>query len=302
MILYIPLFWSAERLYPWTHPDRIAEPAIRAIVVHKQPMMNVPFFYVRAVVFLLFWTVVAEILRRGSLRMDRPDPPRLNDRLRGFSSVALFFVGVTGTLAAFDQLMSLSPAFYSTMFGLYVLAGGFIGSIGLTAVLLLLWQRAGFLAEARISHWYAVGRLLFAFLVFWAYTGFFQYMLIWIANKPVEAKFYIERFHPNDIWTSYFLVYGHFLVPWLLLLSYTLKRRSSSVALLGGWILFCHYFDVHWLVGAARGAAPWQWQDLPAVMLIAGASIAFAVWRQRGQLLAPIYDPDYATAVAYESR
>src|SRR5262249_45128188 len=155
-LLYIPLFWSADRLYPWAHPERIADAAVRAVVAHKRPMMNAPFFYVRSVVFLIFWTVIAEVLRRGSLRMDRPKPPLLNDRLRGFSSVILFFLGVTGTLAAFDWLMSLSPIFYSTMFGLYVLAGGFIAAISLTAVLLWFWQRAGFLPEVNISHWYAI--------------------------------------------------------------------------------------------------------------------------------------------------
>src|SRR5262249_20701582 len=155
--------WSAERLYPWSHPERIGDSAVRAIVIHKQPVMNAPFFYVRAVVFLLFWTAVAEILRRGSLRMDRPQPPPLRDKLRSFSSVTLFSLLAPGCFSPFDWLMSLSPSFYSTMFVLYVLAGGFIGAIGLTAVLLLLWQRSGYLAEVNLSHWYAVGRLLFAF-------------------------------------------------------------------------------------------------------------------------------------------
>src|SRR5262249_16204041 len=156
----------------------------------------------------------------------------------------------------------------STMYGLYVLSGGFVAAIGLTAVLLLFLQRAGFLAEIKRSHWYAVGRMLFAFLIFWAYTGFFQYLLIWIANKPLEARFFVERLHEGDLATSWFLVVGHFALPWLLLLSYSVKRHRGSVALLGGWILACHYVDIHWLVGAYRGAAPWRWEDLPALMLV----------------------------------
>jgi hypothetical protein len=302
LLLYLPLFWSAERLYPWTHPERIADRALREIVLHKQPVMNAPFFYARAVIFLVFWVAVAEVLRRASLRMDRPSPPDRADRLRAFSSLALPLTGITATFAAFDWIMSLSPDFYSTMFGLYVLAGGFVGAIGLIAVAMTLSQQAGFLAGVTRSHWYAVGRLLFAFLIFWAYTGFFQYMLIWIANKPPEAKFYIERFQPGDLFTSWFLVIGHFALPWLALLSYVIKRSRETVTILGAWIFACHYVDVHWLVGARRGASPWQWQDLPALLLVCGACVAFAVWRQRGHLLSPYYDPDYAAAVAYESR
>jgi len=301
-LLYLPLFWSAERLYPWTHPERIADRALRQVVVHKQLVMNAPFFYARAVVFIAFWIAVAEVLRRASLRTDHPSPPDLADRLRAFSSLALPLVGLTGTFAAFDWIMSLSPDFYSTMFGLYVLAGGFVGALGLLAVAMSASQSAGFLAGVGRSHWYAVGRLLFAFLIFWAYTGFFQYLLIWIANKPVEAKFYIERFQPDDLWTSWFLVVGHFAAPWLFLLSYTVKRRRGTVTLAGAWLFACHYVDVHWLVGARRGAAPWQWQDLPALLFVLGASVAFAVSRQRGHLLSPYYDPDYAAAVDYESR
>lgn len=302
-LLYVPLFWSASRLYPWAHPERIADHHTRQIVLHKQPMMNAPFFYARAVAFLLVWTLLAEYLRRASLRMDRPNPPSHTDRLRAVSSVALPFIGLTGTFAAFDWLMSLSPDFYSTMYGLYVLTGGFVGAIGLIAIMMFASQSAGFLVGVKRSHWYAIGRLLFAFLIFWAYTGFFQYMLIWIANKPIEAKFYIERLEPGDRWTSLFLIYGHFLAPWLILMSYAVKRQRVTVTAMGAWLFACHYVDIHWLVGARRGeGSPWRWQDVPPLLLILGLSTAFAVWRQRGHLLSAYYDPDYAVGIEYESR
>jgi hypothetical protein len=296
-IAYIPLFWSAN-LYPWAHPETITDAATREIVMHKLPVMNPPLFYLRAVAFIVAWTVIAEVLRRRSLRMDKPEAPDLHDGLRGFSAVALPILGLTGTFAAFDWLMSLSPDFYSTMYGLYVLSGGFVASLGLIALLLNYTRPSG----VRPSHWYAVGRLLFAFLIFWSYTGFFQYMLIWIANKPVEARFYIERFHAGDIGTSWFLVIGHFVVPWLVLLSYAVKRNPKSITVIGAWILLCHYVDIHWLVAAHRPGRPWSWQDLAPLLFIGGISVAFSIWRQRGHLIAARHDPHYAAATAYESR
>jgi hypothetical protein len=302
-LLYVPLFWSATRLYPWAHPERIADAHTRALVLHKTSIMNPTFFYLRAVVFLVGWTVAAEILRLASLEMDRPDPPPRRDRLRAFSALGLPLVGLAGTFAAFDWIMSLSPDFYSTMYGLYVLSGGFVAAIGLIAILCFVAQRHGWLTAVGRSHWYALGRLLFAFLIFWAYTGFFQYMLIWIADKPIEARFYIERIRPDDRWTSWFLVYGHFLAPWLLLLSYAVKRHRASITLLGAWLLVCHYVDVHWLVGADRGPPPvWRWQDAPPLLFIPGLLVAFALWRQRGKLLSAFYDPTFVAATKYESR
>jgi hypothetical protein len=86
-------------------------------------------------------------------------------------------------------------------------------------------------------------------------------------------------------------------------MSYTVKRRAPTVTAFGVWILACHYVDIHWLVGARRGAAlPWRWEDLPALMLVGGLATAFALWRQRGHRLAAYYDPDFAAAAAYESR
>ena len=302
-VLYLPLFWSATRLYPWGNPERVAEHHRRVLVEHKAAVMNAPFFYARAVAFLVVFTIAAELLRRWSLDMDRPAPRDLKPRLRAFSAVMLPLVGLCGTFAAFDWVMSLSPDFYSTMYGLYALSGGFVAAVGLLAILVAAAQRGGWLVHVRRSHWYALGRLLFAFLIFWAYTGFFQYMLIWIANKPVEARFYIERIKPGDRWTSWFLVYGHFLVPWLVMLSYFVKRHRATVTGMGAWLLACHYVDVHWLVGADRGApTPWRWEDAPPLLVIGGLSVAFALWRQRGRLLTAYYDPDYVEGTHYESR
>lgn len=303
VVLYLPLFWSSTRLYPWAHPERVADHHTRTLVEHKTAVMNTPFFYLRAVAYLVLWLVVAELLRHWSLRMDRPAPPDFKPRLRVLSALTLPLVGMAGTFAAFDWIMSLSPDFYSTMYGLYALSGGFVAAVGLIAIMVASAQRSGWLLHVQRSHWYALGRLLFAFLIFWAYTGFFQYMLIWIANKPIEARYYIARIRPGDRWTSWFLVYGHFVAPWIILLSYYVKRHRWSVTAMGAWILACHYVDVHWLVGADRGATwAWQWEDAPPLLLVGGLTVAFALWRQRGRLLTAYYDPDFVEGTHYESR
>jgi hypothetical protein len=302
-LLSIPLLASIGLLYPWMHPEQVTDPRAHALLVHKLPYMNAPLFCVRTVIYVGLWALIAILLRRWSLQMDRPGAPDLRPRLRAFSSALLPPLGITGTFAAFDWLMSLSPVFYSTAFGLYLLAGGFVAFIGLLAVLLRIAQHHGFLVAANRSHWYAIGRLLFAFLVFWAYIAFFQLLIIWLGNKPIEITFYLQRMHGIDRALSGFLVVGHFAVPWLILLSYWVKRDPSSLTLLGAWTLLSHYLDVHWLVGAARAPqCSFHWSDAAALLFVAGACVAFAIRAQRGRLIAAVHDPSWAAGAAYESR
>jgi hypothetical protein len=310
LLLAVPLGFALSQLYPWMHPERVADARMREAVLHKLPIMNAPFVIGRAVGYLGCFALSAWWLRAASLAMERSEgDPAVRARralaekarLRKVSSVGLPIIGLAGTFAAFDWLLSLSPDFTSTMYGLYVLAGGFLGALGLVAVMTTLAQRSGYLPFINSSHVYALGRLLFAFLIFWAYCGYFQYLLIWLGNKPVEVRFYLERFRPDDPVTSWFLVGGHFALPWLILLSYEVKRDRRAVTALGAWLLACHYVDIHWLVGPRSGGPPWRWQDLPALLLVGGVCVATALRLQRGRALYAFADPDLEPAMGYES-
>jgi hypothetical protein len=305
LILVIPIFAGAGWLYPWMHPERIARAEVRDLVLHKRPYMNLPFVIVRAGIYFAFFLAVGLCLRRWSLRMDRPGEERellrVKGRMRVLSSVALPFLAVLGTMASWDWLMSLSPNWYSTMFGLYYLAGGFVTALALISLLAVRAQRAGYL-ELNDSHLYALGRLMLAFLVFWAYTAYWQYALSWIANKPIEAEWFWKRSRGGYGAVGLFIVFGHFGLPFLVLLSYSIKRRAWGITALALWIAASHYFDVHWIVAAARERPnPFSWLDAAAVLALGGWSLAFALWRQRGVLVAPIHDPTFARALEYRS-
>ncbi len=306
-VMSIPIFAGAGHLYPWMHPERIARPEVRALVVHKQPLMNLPFVVVRAAVYFAYFIVVGTVLRRWSLRMDRPgDAGALADLKRRFRILgggALPAFGILGTMASWDWLMSLSPDWYSTMFGLYYLAGGFVTALAAIGLLAVMGRRAGYLAELNTSHFYALGRMLFAFLIFWAYCAYFQYMLSWEANRPPEAEWFWRRSVGGYGAVGLFVALGAFGLPFVILLTYWIKRRAWGIAAVSVWILASHYFDVHWIVAAARDRpGPFSWMDGAALLCVGGFSVAFGVWRQRGQLLAPVHDPSFARALEYESR
>lgn len=302
-VLFVPLFFGLNSLYPWTHPERLTSEEARALLLHKRPYLNVPFFTGRAIFYLALWWVTCVLLRRWSGIGKATFPPAYRSRSRTLSAVLLPLVGLTSTFAAFDWLMALSPNWLSTMFGVYFAAGGFLASIALLVVLLDRAQRHGALTAVGVPHYLALGRLLFAFLIFWGYIGFFQYMLIWIANRPTEVSWYLERQRSPYVWVSLLLIVGHFVIPFLLLLSYRVKQSRSALVRLAIWLLVMHYVDVHWLVAPTVGSAPlFSLVDLAALLCVGGFSLAFALHRQRGLSVVPSADPDYELALAYETK
>ncbi|HEY7374835.1 MAG TPA: hypothetical protein VIF57_21905 [Polyangia bacterium] len=303
-LFLIPVLVGLPLLYPWMHPGAIADPHTATLLRHKLPLMNRPFVVGRAVFYVVLWLLICGGLRRLSLRTDRPAAPDLTPRLRAFSALLLPALGITASWAAFDWLMSLSPDWYSTMYGFYVLAGAFLGAVALTVVLVAGAQRGGRLTGVQRAHYYALGRLLLSFVVFWGYVAYFQFFLIWIADKPIEARWYLERLQGGTRWVSAFLVFGQFLLPFFALLPYAVKQSRRALSAIAWWLLLAHYIDIHWLIAPSRGpgARTFHWLDAAALLCVAGFATALGVWRQRGHALAPAWVPSYPRALEYSSR
>jgi hypothetical protein len=301
-ILFVPLALGLDALYPWVHPEGLDD-AAREAVVHKRPYLNVPFFLGRTALFFVIWIATAEMLRRWSMRQDEAAGDEVSGKLHRLSAAALPLVALALSFASFDWVMSLTPTWSSSMFPVYFFAGGFVAALGIVSAATYVAGARGLLAGISDSHYYALGRLLFAFTVFWAYASFFQFMLIWMANRPEEVTYYLERAGGPWIALTALLVVGRFLVPFSLLLNFGLKRRGSFVAAMGAWIAVFHYVDVHWMIAPSARARefPVHWLDPAAVAAIGGLVASTALASLRGRSLVPIHDPKLAEALAYES-
>ncbi|AUX33768.1 MULTISPECIES: hypothetical protein [Sorangium] len=303
-VLFLPLLFGLDALYgEWLHPETIREEHVREVVLHKQPYLNLPFFLVRTAIYFAVWLAFGALLRRGSLRGDATPALAAGGRLRVISVVGLPLVALTLSFASFDWLMSLAPTWVSTMFPVYVFAGGFVAAIALLTVLAFAAERAGLLPGLGASHYYALGRLLLAFTIFWAYAAFFQFMLIWITDRPEEIEFFLRRSHGPWRTETLVLVLARFVIPFAILLNYRIKRRPAWLSAVAAWVVAAHYLDMHWLVAPEiPGArAPLHWLDLAALLAVIGASVAFAALRMRNRPLAPINDPALPAALRYES-
>src|SRR5262249_23354006 len=144
---------------------------------------------------------------------------------------------------------SLDPAWGSTIFGLYWFAGSFLGAHAVVIILAFVLEGRGLLQGwLTKAHYHSLGKLTFAFVVFWAYIAFSQFLLMWIAHLPDEIPWYIDRIEGHYTKVAVFLFFGHFVIPFLILLSREVKMRPAILSTVALWILFVHYADVYWLV------------------------------------------------------
>lgn len=302
-VLFVPIFAGLPLLFPWVHPERIADEHARQVVEHKTPYLNTGFFAVRAVIYLAIWIAIAFVLRRWSFEQDKGTRADVKDKMYVTSGFMLPVVAITIVFSSFDWLMSLATTWYSTMFPIYVFATGFVGAVGLLTALAYGAQRAGYLPGLHESHYYALGRLLLAFTIFWAYAAFFQFMLIWIADKPDEVAFFLDRWVGPWKTTSALLVFTRFVAPFVLLMPYRIKRRPPQLTRMAVWIIVATYIDIHWLVMPAMRSHgfPYHWLDFATLAFVGGLSVAFAVWRLRGRPIVPIHGPRLEEAFGYRS-
>lgn len=302
-LLFIPVLLGVHALYPWARSEVPGDEITRGLVHAKRSYLNVPFFVIRSAVYLAVCSAVGALLRRWSLERDVNPTADVEGRMRALSAGALPAVALAFSFASFDWLMSLTPTWFSTMYPVYWFSGGFVAALALLVVLTFSAQQEGLLPEVSLSHYYALGRMLLAFVIFWAYAAYFQFFLIWIANRPDEVTFFVDRIHGPWRAISVALVVAQFVVPFFALLSYRSKHRPRLLAAVAAWILAAHYLDVHWLVmPSVRPSDPYHWLDLAALLAVGGACAAFSITRLRGRAILPIHDPALPRAVRYESR
>lgn len=239
VVLFVPIALGAGRLYP------------------PHPWNALGFFLARAAVYLTAWTALSIALRRVR------DP----ERLRAIAAPGLLVVAFTGTFAAFDWMMALEGGWVSTVYGLHRLSGGLLGAVAVVAVLAATERRA---MNADVVH--ALGRLLLMAVVLWAYLGFFQVVLVWIADVPHESAFFGARMRGAYRVLAWVLFVGRFAVPLLLLLSRSFKRRPLPLAVLGAWLVVTGAIELAWLVLPARGDAHLHALDVVAFVVVSGAA------------------------------
>lgn len=293
-VLFIPIILFAHTLWHhWMGP----EAAHDALLVHKKPYLNEPFFYGRAVFYFALWSVIAWVFRSNSLKQDQTGDKKLTLKLRNLAPPMTLLIGLTFSFASFDWLMGLDPHWYSTVFGVYVFAGGTQAMYALLAIITVQLQVRGYLNRvSTVEHRHDIGKYLFAFTVFYAYIGFCQYFLIWYANIPEETIFYRHRWEESWKVVSMLLLFTRFVIPFVLLLSRHTKRNPVALSIGAGIVLFAHYVDHYWMVLPTldEHAAHFSWINIAGLAAPVGVFLYWLAVRLSKEPIYPLKDPKLA--------
>jgi hypothetical protein len=294
------LFLAHPQLYPWAAggiPD--TEP----LLAFKRWWLQRPTFLVRFVLFAALWLGFARSILTRSRRQDHDGNPRWTLENRHLSAAFLVVFGITFSLASVDWVMSLEPAWYSTIFAAYNFAGLFTAGLAVCILVAIWLERAGPLDHVLSdAHLHDLGKLLFAFSTFWAYLWFSQYMLIWYTDIPEETAYFARRAHGG--WWPLFLlnIVLNWVVPFLALIRRDAKRQRQAIATVAIVVLVGHWLDLYLmigppLVGEASAFPVWE------LGITAGAigAIGLMLARSLGSAPAvPVADPDLHDSLAYD--
>jgi len=244
-VLAIPVIVFAGQVYGWSDPVVASSHAMS----HKATYLSQGAFTTRWVIYFVIWTAYSWFFWRTSVKQDSTGDVKLTKRMENFSGAAILVMALSIAAASFDLLMSVDPLWFSTMFGVYYWAGGFVSFFAVLTLMCMALQNAGRM-EKIISpeHFHDLGKLMFAFTFFWGYIAFSQFMLYWYANIPEETAWYLLRTQNGWEHIAYGTLFATLLIPFMGLVSYYAKRNRKMLAFWACWIIAAQWMNMYWVV------------------------------------------------------
>jgi hypothetical protein len=295
-LFFIPIVIFAPTLFLWARPEAVqADP----ILQFKAPYLNVPFFAIRGAIYFVVWLALAYFLNKWSADQDAGVVAQTEAdtrRFRVISAPGLILYIILMSLAAVDWMMSLDPHWYSTIYGLIAVVGQGLSALAFAvAVLAILVAREPMNQVLKARHFHDYGKLMLAFVMLWAYFSFSQFLIIWAGNLPEEIPYYLERLRNGWQYLSLALVFGHFILPFCLLLSQDLKKRPKLLARIAWFIVAIRLYDLIWLVAPTfhheEGAFPISLANVGIPVALGGLWVYLFAGQLQKRALLPVKDP-----------
>jgi hypothetical protein len=301
ILLFLPIAFLAKKLYPWLNANEQANPA--HALHSKYPLFTVPGYYIAAAVMFGIWLLYSNRLRYWSLRQDETGSVNCTYKLRYFSASGVVLFAITVTLAAIMWMSGLMIEWYSTMYGVCYFAASIWVTLPTVYVIGLILQRTTVLGRLiKPKTYYMIGSLFFAFTVFWAYVNFAQYFIIWNANMPEETFWYNLRAVGSwDLVGKYVIIFGHFFIPFLMLLRIDWKLKLVTMLPLAAWAWLMHFADLEFQIMPSLRPdtilRPGLLLDVACVMFFIGVLMKVFIASLKRYPLYPLKDPRIAEAM-----
>jgi len=260
LILFLLLIASAlhlnhNHIFVWMDQQVVATDQM---IQGKTGFLNLPFFFIRAILFLGGWIWYRQVSRKISIRQDnQPENANfLHKKMVKASAAFLVFFIVSESIASWDWIMSVDPHWYSTLFGWYVFASFFVSGITTITLITIYLKSKGLLEFVNKSHLHDLAKFMFAISIFWTYLWFSQFMLIWYSNIPEEVTYFIQRIEDYNL-PFFGMVVLNLVFPLLVLMNADFKRVNWIVVFVGIIILFGHYIDFFNMIMPATVGDRW---------------------------------------------
>lgn len=299
-VLFIPIVFGIQRLYLWSHTEVVAkDPVLTA----KAGFLNEQWFVIRAAIYFILWIVFSTAIYRHSVKQDVDKSLSHMHWASRWSAPGLLALMLSASLAAIDWAMSLDPHWYSTMWGFYYMTGAALAFMCTWTLICLGLRRGGVLVnEIRYEHYHDFGKWLFCLTCFWAYISFSQYMLIWYGNIPEETIWF--RVRKEGFWRAWFLllVWGHFIVPFLLLIMRRAKRNLTMLTVMACWLLFMEFCDLYFIVMPVFAPQfALHWLDFATPVATLSAMGLYFWFRMKAHSIVAAGDPRLEQGLQFEN-
>jgi hypothetical protein len=308
-LFWLPIAVGVKRLYVWANvpqdPAQLAKFMAHYGADKVHYYLNTPFFLVRGVIYFAGWAILYMLLKRWSVREEEgTTTPAQFVFIQNLSGFGIVFYALSITFASIDWTMSLYPEWWSTVWGMLFMVGQVLTTFCFT---IWLFTRLSAIEPVsrifKIDYLHDFGKLMFAFVVLWAYLSFSQWLIIWSGNMLSEIRWYIMRLQNGWQYFGTILIFVHFVFPFALLLSRNTKRSRNRIVMIAFLVMFMRLVDLFWLTAPnfypGTGAGLYNFHLLDAAMYVicpiamGGIWLFFFFLRLSKRSLMPVNDPGF---------
>jgi hypothetical protein len=300
-LFWLPIAFGMKHLYKWVSmpPEQLGIDKVRFY-------LNPAGFWIRGLVYFIGWALLYWRLARWSRKEEAGEAtPAQFVGIQNLSGFGIVFYGAAITFASIDWAMSLDPKWWSTVWGMMFMIGQVLTTFCFTIILLVGLARVEPVSRIfKVDYLHDFGKWMFTFVVFWAYLSFSQWLIIWAGNMLSEIRWYLMRLAGGWQYVGPLLIFVHFVFPFALLLSRSLKRDARRLVVLALLVLSMRLVDLFWLT-APNFYNGWESTGLKsfgvtdAAMYIACSLAIGGIWlffffnRLEKRSLMPVNDPHF---------
>ena len=287
-------------IYRWMTPGH------DETIIGKSAFLNGKMFVIFTICTIGLWSYFGLKFRAISLQQDAApkNSTKLYWRNVTLSGVFLIVYGLSQmSTSPWMWVMSIDAHWYSTMFSWYSWASAFVTGMGLILMWVVYLKNQGYMELVTKEHVHDLGKLMFAFSIFWTYVWFAQFMLIWYGNIPEETTYFKIRMQGpySVIWFAVFIIC--FIMPFLILMSRPSKRNYFTITFMAMVIFFGHWLDYYQMIYPGSVGEHWtiSWYEIGVVCGFAGVMMLAVATSLAKHPLVPSNHPLLKEAILHVS-